>query len=34
MTYGGPNFGAISDDKHADIAQLKDEVDQIRNIMK
>ena len=34
MAYGGDsNFGVISEDKHADIAQLKGEVDQIRNIM-
>jgi len=33
MSYGGVNFGAISEDKHTDITQLKDEVDQIRIIM-
>lgn len=34
MTYGTEaNFGVISEDKHTDIAQLKGEVDQIRNIM-
>ena len=39
LSYGGgsdnnlANFGVISEEKHADINQLKGEVEQIRNIM-
>lgn len=33
MSYGEGNLGGISDDKQADISQLRDEVDQIRSLM-
>jgi len=33
LTYFNPNSSSLEDDKQADIGQLKEEVDQIRNIM-
>ena len=33
LSYGDDNYGVISEDKHADLEQLQNEVSQMRGIM-